>query len=266
MSKEIVPQKTCNYGYGDRQDYEDFKLIDVPSVWKFQKLDPVTFIHADNMQFLRFMRDNLKYKYFDVGIVDPPYGIDVTKMNLGATKNSKKKDYVRGEWDGEVPTQEYWDLLWYCCKDLVIWGGNYFTDMYGRTTKDGTRAEPIPPGRCFYTWYKKVSGMSFADEELAITTFDSNARTIERARGAKEVDDGKKRHDTQKPVYLYDFIHIDQDLKGKKVLDTHGGSFNHAVAAFRNGVQLTIMDKEESYYLSGIENYKKASEKGRLIF
>jgi site-specific DNA-methyltransferase (adenine-specific) len=233
-------------------------------IWQIQKIDNVCFLHADNMAFLRWCKEQMMFKHFHVGIVDPPYGIDVTKMNLGATKDSKPREYERGEWDGSVPTQEYWDLLWYCCRHLVIWGGNYFTDKYGQTTNDGTPA-PISAGRCFYAWDKKAKGMSFADAELAITTFDSNARIIQKSRNSKEDDDGDKRHDTQKPIYLYDYIHLDQDLRGKKVLDTHGGSFSHAVAAYRNRVNLTIMDKQKSYYESGIENYKNATMKKTLF-
>ena len=243
--------------------YENWQLIE--GIWKIVPKHNVTFMHADNIAFLRKCKEEMMYKHFHVGIVDPPYGIDVTKMNLGATKDSKPKNYDRGEWDGEVPTQEYWDLLWYCCRDLVVWGGNYFTDKYGQTGWDGD-SKPITPGRCFYTWYKKVKGMSFADSELAITTFDSNARVIERSRNSKEEDDGDKRHDTQKPVYLYDFIHLDQDLRGKRVLDTHAGSHSHAVAAFRNNVKLTIIDKNESYHISGMKNFENATAKGQMLF
>lgn len=233
----------------------DFEaLSQTEGIWNIVPKKPVTFIHGDNMAFLRFCKENMLKGYYHVGIVDPPYGIDVTKMNLGQTKDSKPRNYERGDWDGAVPTPEYWELLKYCCRNLVVWGGNYFSDM-------------VPPGRCFLVWDKQNDKMSFAGGELALTTFDKNAMIIRRPRNAKSDDEEKdRRHDTQKPVYLYDFIHLNLVERNQRVLDTHGGSFSHAVAAYKNGVNLTIMDKQKSYVHKGIEVYENASMKGRLLF
>lgn len=216
--------------------------------------NPVTFIHGDNMDYLRELKEDMKMGYFHLSIVDPPYGIDVTKMNLGATKDSKPRTYERGKWDGEVPTQEYWDLLRYVSRNIIVWGGNYFTK------------ELCWSGRCFIVWDKMNDKMSFASGELALTTFDRNSVIIRRPRHKGGEDESEKRHDTQKPVYLYDYLHLNFVEKEQRVLDTHGGSFNHAIAAYKNNVKLTIMDKEGSYVRRGIEEYDKASSKGRLLF
>jgi site-specific DNA-methyltransferase (adenine-specific) len=245
--------KLTNTGYGDRQDYEDWELLDVPEIIKIEKRGTVTFLLADNMQYLRWMKDNMKKGYFHVGIVDPPYAIEVGKMNLGATANSKPRDYEMGEWDNAVPTQEYWDLLQYVCRDLIVWGGNYFTKEFNFS------------GRCFYVWDKKNNGMSFADCELALTTFDKNARIIPKSRALTSDGDGEKRHPTHKPSYLYEYLHLQHELKGKRVLDTHGGSFSHAVAAYKESVHLTIMDKQKSYFESGLLNYETMNKPGRLF-
>lgn len=228
---------------------------------------PVTFIHGDNMEFMRECREKMMWKHFHMGIVDPPYGIEVTTLNLGSTKDSKPKNYERGDWDSKPPEQEYWNLLWYLCRNIIVWGGNYFTSNFGRVTdlRSGEMTG-IPNGRCFYVWDKYDRGKSFADGELALTTIDKNSRVIQQGRTKRGSNDGDKRHDTQKPVYLYDFIHIDNDLRGKKVLDTHGGSHTHAIAAYINNVKLTIIEKQESFHLSGIKAYEDASRKGRLIF
>lgn len=253
-----------NYPYGERPDYEDLQVTEVPDIWQFKVIDNVKFIWGDNIQYLRWLKDNLQFKFFDIGIVDPPYGISVGDMKLGATANSKPRDYEMGEWDGEVPNQEYWDLLNYVCKELIVWGGNYFTVEYGRCTKNDAPF-PIKAGRGFYVWDKKNNGMSFADCELALTTMDFSARIIGKSRAMKE-DDGKKRHPTHKPAYLYEYLHLQHDLKGKKVLDTHGGSFSHAIASYKTGALLTIVEKNKSYCISGIEAFKQASVKGRLAF
>lgn len=240
----------------------------IPGVFSCESLDPVNFIHADNISFLRYLKDEMKKGYYHLGIVDPPYGIDVSNLNLGTTAAQRKViDYERGNWDGEVPTQEYWDLLWYCCRNLIVWGGNYFVSNFGKTKNPNTeREDPIPNGRCFGIWDKGNDKMTFAPCELMLTTFDRNSFIIRRPRGNHGEDESKKRHDTQKPVYVYDYLHLNFVEKGQRVLDTHGGSFNHAIAAYKNNVNLTIMDKCESYYLSGIKNYKEKSQRGRLMF
>lgn len=228
------------------------QLTSVKDVWNIVQKNSTTFLHADNMAFLRWCKEEMMRGYFHVGIVDPPYGIDVTKMNLGGTKDTVR-DYERGQWDGEVPTPEYWELLRYVCRKIIVWGGNYFSNE-------------IPPGRCFIVWDKMNDKMSFASGELALTTFDKNAVIIRRPRNAKGTDETEKRHDTQKPVYLYDYLHLNFVEKRQRVLDTHGGSFNHAVAALKNGVELTIMDKNESYFITGIDACEKELNSPRLLF
>lgn len=236
---------------------------------------PVTFIHGDCMEFLRETKEEMRFKYFHIGIVDPPYGISVGDMNLGATKDSKPRSYEMGSWDNAVPTQEYWDLLNYACRNLIIWGGNYFTDKMGQVSKRPYEREienivGINPGRCFIIWDKgdQVGKQlhAFAFGELALTTFDRNPVRIIRARNARGTDETDRRHPTQKPVYLYDYLHLNFVERGHKVLDTHGGSFNHAIAAYKNNVNLTIIEQDEGYFNSGIMAYNQASTKGRLLF
>ena len=53
--------------------------------------DKITITNEDNMQLMARYPDN----YFDLAIVDPPYGIGANKMTLG---NGKRKVY-RGEDD-----------------------------------------------------------------------------------------------------------------------------------------------------------------------
>lgn len=206
---------------------------------KIHTTNNINFILGDNMDFLRWCKDNMMWKYFHIGIVDPPYGIGVGSMRLGSSSKSKEKKFETGDWDNEVPTPEYWELLKYCCRNLIIWGGNYFTKEFDFS------------GRGFYVWDKKHPGLDFADCELALTDMDFSARIIPKSRSLSK-DEGDRRHPTHKPAYLYDYLHLQHELRNKRVLDTHGGSFSHAQAAFRNNVNLTIIDKCESYYNDGI--------------
>lgn len=85
------------------------------------------FINADCMDILPQIPDG----YFDLAIVDPPYGINVTKMNMGGRQTVKPN---KKTWDNEVPTKEYFKELKRVSKNQIIWGGNYFN---------------LEPTRCF---------------------------------------------------------------------------------------------------------------------
>lgn len=224
----------------------------------------ITFIHGDNMEFLRKIKEDMRRGYFHLGIVDPPYGISVGKMNLGGTKDTVR-NYEMGDWDNQVPTQEYWNLLNYACRNLIVWGGNYFTDKMGQV-EVYEKIKGIKPGRCFIVWDKMNDKMSFAHGELALTTFDKNAVILRRPRNKGGEDETEKRHPTQKPVYLYDYLHLNFVERGQRVLDTHGGSCNHAIAALKNNINLTIIEANKSYIDSALKAFDSASSAPRLLF
>ena len=70
-------------------------------------------------------------KYFDLAVVDPPYGLDLANMNMGAGKSKKaskiqNRKWKPKDWDKETPTTEYFLELFRVSKNQIIWGGNYF--------------------------------------------------------------------------------------------------------------------------------------------
>ena len=97
----------------------------------------ITFIHGDCMELMRQTPD----KYYDLALVDPPYGLDFTKYNRvsratdGTTYISN--NYKKGSWDKETPTKEYFNELFRISKNQIVWGGNYFE---------------MPPCQCFIFW------------------------------------------------------------------------------------------------------------------
>ena len=75
-------------------------------------------------------------KWFDLAIVDPPYGIGMdnqhkrTKPNRpNSYTNYKPIKYNISKWDNEVPTIEYFTELYRVSKQQVIWSANYFCQM-----------------------------------------------------------------------------------------------------------------------------------------
>lgn len=61
-------------------------------------------------------------KYFDLAIVDPPYGININ-CSMGRRKGDKKSDYPKAYWDNEIPNEKYFEELFRVSKKQIIWGG-----------------------------------------------------------------------------------------------------------------------------------------------
>ena len=170
--------------------------------------------NEDNMELMARYEDN----YFDLAIVDPPYGIDVTKMNMGSRKRSKEDK--KKNWDTEVPTQDYFKELFRVSKNQIIWGGNYFE---------------LPCSQYFCIWDKgeTMYGRDFAEAEYAwvrkggTRIYKKNPNQLNRI------------HPTQKHVSLYEFCLMNYAEKGDKILDTHLGSGSIALACHNLGFELT---------------------------
>ena len=61
-------------------------------------------------------------KYFDLAIVDPPYGININ-CSMGRRKGDKKSEYPKAYWDDEIPSDDYFNELFRVSKKTIIWGG-----------------------------------------------------------------------------------------------------------------------------------------------
>ena len=161
--------------------------------------------HCDCMELMAQYPD----KYFDLAIVDPPYGIG-DKFKGGKTGKMNFNEIVNKDWD-KVPPTEYFNELMRVSKNQIIWGGNYFN---------------LPPTRCFIVWDKIISDdFSLAMAELAWTSFDKLAKIIKL-----QVPKDGKIHPTQKPIDLYDWVIRNYAKQGDKILDTHFGSGSIALA------------------------------------
>ena len=204
----------------------------------------INITNEDNMQLMVRYPD----KYFDLAIVDPPYGIDLANMNMGIGK-SKKSSKIQNrkwkpkDWDKSVPKTEYWNQLFRVSKNQIIWGGNYFE---------------LPPCKNYVIWDKEIpNGLSFADCEMAWTSF-LNAPKI--FRHSAYLDKNNKFHPTQKPIKLYKWILNKYANEGDKILDTHLGSGSIAIACHDLGFDLTACELDTDYYnaaIKRIEDHKK---------
>lgn len=192
--------------------------------------------NENNMDLMARYPDN----YFELAIVDPPYGIGMDGGNVGykGFNNFEKKG-----WDIAIPRQEYFDELFRVSKNQVVWGGNYFG---------------LPATRCFLVWDKGEGfyNRTYAECELAWTSFDKNTAKYKRDPLAKGDYKGKI-HPTQKPVALYEWLLMDYAKEGDKILDTHLGSGSIAIACHNLGFDLTACELDPDYYEASIKRLKQ---------
>lgn len=180
-------------------------------------------------------------KYFDLAVVDPPYGIgEDGKSNHSRGKCAKPKLYTPKEWDKEPPNIEYFTELFRVSKNQIVWGANHFIS---RMPYDSS---------CWLVWDKENGENDFADCELAWTSFDKAVRRYKfRWAGMLQgnmKDKENRIHPTQKPVALYDWIFTRFAEKGYKVLDTHLGSGSSRIAADKAGLDFVGFELDEEYY------------------
>ncbi len=98
--------------------------------------------------------------YYDLAVVDPPYGINRSGYECGskpseAWKNPKKKVYADKGWDKSIPDAAYFEELFRVSKNQIIWGGNYFI-------------EHLRSSMGVIAWNKEVNG-NFSEFEFAWT-------------------------------------------------------------------------------------------------
>ncbi len=202
--------------------------------------DKIKLTHGDCMEGMAQYPDN----YFDLAIVDPPYGIDINSSGrLGHYGGKGKK------WDLDTPDADYFTELNRVSVNQIIWGGNYFD---------------LPPTRCFLIWDKRQpEGVSFASCELAWTSFDQSAKTFyKRPQGA----DVSRIHPTQKPVKLYDWLLKNYSEPGQKILDTHLGSASSAIAAHYYGVgEFVGFELDEDYYKAACKRFKEQTSQIQMF-
>ena len=191
-------------------------------------------------------------KYFDLAIVDPPYGINLANMNMGlgnTPKASKVKNrkWKAKDWDNSIPSDEYFKELFRVSKNQIIWGGNYFN--LGICNK-------------FIIWDKEIpEGLSFSDCEYAWTSFSGANKIFRYSAYLNKIE---KFHPTQKPPKLYKWL-LDKYAKEEdKILDTHLGSGSIAIACHDYGFELTACELDKEYFEKAMKRINNHTNQQRL--
>lgn len=248
------------------------------------------FYNMDCMEAMKEFPD----KFFDLAIVDPPYGINVGSASMGAgggggssqeSVSGKRKKRIGGGYrtiggskpfgknpsggrpyispkiykafdDSHTPDAAYFSELRRVAKNCIIWGGNYFLEYLGAT-------------ECLIVWDKKRRGINFADCEIAWTNIKQPCRVFEFLWNGMLQGDMKNKehriHPTQKPVALYKWILQNYAKEGDKILDTHVGSASSLIACYDMGFEYWGFEIDEDYYKMASERLAEEMAQIRMF-
>ena len=197
-------------------------------------------------------------KYFDLAVVDPPYGIgEDGKSNHSRNKLAKAKLYTHKNWDNEPASIEYFTELFRVSKNQIVWGANHFIS---RIPYDSS---------CWLVWDKKNGMSDFADCELAWTSFATAVRKFNwKWQGMLQQNMKNKEiriHPTQKPVSLYDWIFQNYAKESDLILDTHLGSGSSRIAAHKAGLSFVGCELDKEYFDAAEKRYQQFISQLRLF-
>ena len=197
--------------------------------------DKIELTNEDNIELMKRYPDN----YFDLAIVDPPYGIERFKNGIG--KNDRHKVKSTAIFNNNPPTDVYFNELFRVSKNQIVWGANNFI---------------MPPSEYFLVWNKKQTVDNFASAEYAWVSMGLKTPAKIFDYGIHKHNHTDKIHPTQKPIDLYKFILDKYAKEGDKILDTHLGSMSIAIACHDYGFELVGCELDPDYYNAGIKRVK----------
>ena len=197
--------------------------------------DKIELTNEDNIELMKRYPD----KYFDLAIVDPPYGIERFKNGIG--KNDRHKVKSTAIFNNNPPTDVYFNELFRVSKNQIVWGANNFI---------------MPPSEYFLVWNKKQTVDNFASAEYAWVSMGLKTPAKIFDYGIHKHNHTDKIHPTQKPIDLYKFILDKYAKQGDKILDTHLGSMSIAIACHDYGFELTGCELDKEYFDKGVQRVK----------
>jgi len=213
-------------------------------------------------------------KFFDLAIVDPPYGIGedgASNHTRGSAEGANKWKgsrntkgagirstvFVAKNWDNSPPPVEYFEELRRVSKHQIIWGANHFIS---RIPYDSS---------CWIVWDKNNGTTDFADCELAYTSFERAVRKYLYTWNGMLQGDMKNRekriHPTQKPIQLYKWVLKNFANPGFKILDTHMGSQSSRIAAYNMGFDYWGFEIDPDYFNDGNKRFAEQTAQQQLF-
>ena len=203
----------------------------------------ITATNEDCMLMMARYPDN----YFELSIVDPPYGgndaiglKDCAKTNKQSSKRTKYNVFKN-----VAPSVKYFHEVKRVSKNQIIWGVNFYNNY------------DLSGGRL--VWDKK--GTAFGRAEMAYLSMTKSVNICEIVWNGMIQHDMKNKeiriHPTQKPVKLYEWLLMNYAKEGDKILDTHRGSASLDIACHNLGFDLVTCELDTDYFNDGNKRLKQ---------
>ena len=208
--------------------------------------------NEDNMELMKRYEDN----YFDLAIVDPPYGIG--DFRTQESKNVHKKIY----WNNSIPNEKYFTELKRVTKNRIVFGVNYYgkhIDDVGRIVHDKTGGG------------KRNAPKALSDCDIASHSFGVNMKIYHYTSIGNVIgntidwENQMRWHPCQKPVKLYEWLLMNYAKEGDKILDTHLGSGSIAIACHNLKYDLTACELDKEYYEEAMKRVEQHKQQKRLF-
>lgn len=195
--------------------------------------------NTDCVEAMKNYPDN----YFELAIVDPPFGIG----NFVQTGGN-----VRGEkvtWNEQTPSQEYFSELKRVSKHRIIFGANYYN--------------------CFESgaivWIKNQPMPNFSKAVIASCSFHNRVEIYTKT-WTNFVHEGRSNiHPCEMPVSLYRWLLQNYAKKGDKILDTHLGSGSSRIAADIEGYDFTGYELDTNYFNASVKRFNEYKLQNKLL-
>lgn len=259
--------------------------------------DNVRLNNFDSTLVLPFLS---KDKY-DLVIDDSEYGIGESSKNHksrntairqknGQLLRAKNPEYGKFNWDDKRPDKFYFRNLIKVSKNQIIFGANYFKEFIDNPIKPLRRNEyedflnKNPVG--WIIWDKMNGDNDFSDCEMIWTSFDKPSMVIyymwagmmqglcvsadfEKSNiqiGNKQLNE-KRKHPTQKPVKIYDWILFNYAEYGDRIGDFKGGHCSIGISVHNSdkNLKIDIFEKEKSIYEKAVSRLKNHVSQQKLI-
>lgn len=203
----------------------------------------------DCMEYMAGFQDG----YFDLAVVDPPYGETCSLSGGKAAKNGFSSHWGKITDDGNwniSPGAEYFEELFRVSTNQIIWGANHYPHR-------------LHPSSGWIFWDKGQRDFSFSDGELAFSSFGCRLRVVEISRASLQKE--SRFHPTQKPIALYKWIFQNYAKPGWRILDTHLGSGSSRIAAYDMGLDFYSCELDPDYFAAQEKRFSDHISKPQLF-
>lgn len=211
----------------------------------YKKIGLASIYNIDCMELMSQTPD----KFYDLCIVDPPYGIGEFCMTGGDGGKKWRKKWNQ-DWNYSIPNKRYFDDLSRISEHQIIWGANYYNCF---DSKGGA-----------IVWFKDVKHPNMSKCEIASTTKHKKVEYVNIVwqnvnRPSSPI------HPCEKPVKLYEWLLTNYAKPGQKIFDSHMGSGSSAIACNNLGFEFVGCELDPDYFESACKRIEHHAQQERLF-